>query len=91
MAVLLVSSAPSRADYDAVDRVLGLASNRPGGMLLHVAAEQSDGQVVIVDLWDSHAAMDAFERDRLFPAFAATDRPMIDPPRRLEAFEVVRA
>lgn len=70
-AVLQVSSAPSRAAYDAVDRVAGIAVGRPSGLIVHAAAEQADGKVLIVDVWESDAAMDAFERDRLLPAFAA--------------------
>jgi quinol monooxygenase YgiN len=91
MPLLQVSSAPSRAVYEAVDNVVGLTSNRPAGMLLHAAAEQADGTVVIVDVWESSDAMDAFERGRLLPAFAAAQRPMADPPTRLEAFQVIRA
>ena len=91
MAILQVSSAPSRAMYEAVDGALGLAADRPDGMLVHAAAEQADGTVVIVDVWETPAAMDAFERDRLFPTFARLERPMVDPPTRLEAFQVVTA
>jgi hypothetical protein len=69
-AVLQVSSAPSRAAYDAVDRVVGIAANRPAGMIAHAAAEQADGTVLIVDIWESGPAMEAFEHDRLMPAFA---------------------
>ena len=91
MAILQVSSAPSRDLYEAIDRAVGLAGDPPAGMLFHAAAAQPDGTVVIVDLWESPDAMDAFERDRLFPAFATFDRPMVDPPTRLDAFAVVRA
>ena len=45
-AILQVSSAPSRAAYDAVERVLGLTSDRPTGMIVHAAAEQADGSVL---------------------------------------------
>ena len=92
MAVLLVSSAPSRAAYDAIDSVLDLVGHRPGGMIVHAAAEQADGTVLIVDLWESETAMDAFEQGRLLPAFAAVPSVhMSEPPIRHDTFQVVKA
>ena len=92
MAIVQVTSAPSRAAYDAVQHIVRLDRDRPAGMIVHAAAEQADGSVLMVDVWDSHAAMDAFEHDRLFPAFASMPvNPMQEPPARLEIFELVRA
>jgi hypothetical protein len=90
MAILQVSSAPSRAAYDAVQRVINLAADPPAGLQVHSAAEAADGTVVIVDLWVSHATMDAFEQGRLLPAIAGSGFPMGEPPTRLEAFEDIR-
>jgi hypothetical protein len=93
-AILQVSSAPSRAAYDAVHGVLGLTSDRPAGMIVHAAAEQADGSVLIVDVWDSDSAMDTFERDQLFPAFEALPggpgAAMAQRPVRHPAFEIVK-
>lgn len=92
MAIVQVTSAPSRAAYDAVQRHVGLGAERPAGMLVHAAAEQADGSVLLVDVWESHAAMDAFEQGRLFPAFESMAvNPMRERPVRLETFELVRA
>jgi len=91
MAIILVSSAPSREMYDKVDQITNLAADRPNGLLMHAAAEQADGTVSIVDVWASENAMRAFERDRLFPAFASAERPMDNPPTPLETFQVVKA
>jgi len=48
--------------------------------------------VLMVDVWESDAAMDTFERVRLFPAFEAGG--MADtvetPPTRHQAFHLVR-
>jgi hypothetical protein len=91
MAFILVSSAPSRPVYDAVDRMVDLSGDRPTGMILHAAAEQADGTVLIVDAWESEEAMDAFERGRLLPAFAAMPgAPMPVPPTRHPVFHLVR-
>ena len=93
MAFLMESSAETRAQYDEVARLLGdLAADRPAGLLAHVAAEQPDGTVRIVDLWRSQDDVAAFGRDRILPAFVKAglpdlaDRPQ---PEAHEAFEVV--
>ena len=92
MAILQVSTATSREAYDVVERTVNLSADRPNGMIVHAAAEQADGSVLIVDVWESDAAMDAFERDRLFPAFASVPgAAMTDPPTRRPAFHLVRA
>jgi quinol monooxygenase YgiN len=92
MPVLQVSTAPSREAYDVVDRVVDLSGDRPAGMLIHAAAEQTDGRVLIVDVWESDEAMDAFERGRLLPAFSAIPAEVMpDPPTRHQAFHLVRA
>lgn len=91
MAVLQTSTAPSRALYDAVERVVGLSADRPAGMLIHAAAEQADGTVLMVDVWESDAAMDAFEQGRLLPALASTPgAPMPERPTRHTAFHLVK-
>ncbi len=69
MAIIPVSSAPSRSVYDAVQAVVGVAADRPVGLILYGAAEVEDGSVLIVDVWESSEAIAAFERDRLLPAF----------------------
>ena len=93
MAVLMVSSAETREQYDKVAGLVGdLAADRPEGLLAHVAAEQPDGGVQIVSLWRSQDDADAFGRDRIFPAFADAGLPMLaarPQPPSYEAFEVV--
>lgn len=92
MALMQVSSAPSRDAYDAIERLVDVIGDRPSGLLVHSAAETADGTVLVVDIWESDAAMDAFEHDRLFPAFATGG--MADaiqsPPTRHETFHLVR-
>ena len=92
MTLMLVSNAPSRDAYDATERLVDVTGHRPPGLLVHAAAETGDGTVLIVDIWESEAAMDAFERDRLFPAFAAggMGEAMQAPPTGHSIFSLVR-
>jgi quinol monooxygenase YgiN len=93
--VLQVSTAASRAAYEAVERIVRIADDRPAGMIVHAVAEDAGGSVLIVDVWESDAAMDVFERERLLPAFAALPADprgaMPERPVRHPAFLVVRA
>ena len=90
MAILQTSTAPSRAAYDAVDAIVDLSGDPPAGMLVHAAAELVDGTVLIVDVWESDAAMDAFEQGRLLPAFASIPAAvMSERPTRHPAFHLV--
>lgn len=95
MSLIQVSSAPSRAAYDAVEEIVGVAGTRPAGVIVHSAAELADGTVLIVDVWESGEAMDEFERDRLLPAFAQFPAGpagvMPERPVRHPAFITVRA
>lgn len=92
MAIVQVSSAASRDAYEAIDRLLDLTSNRPAGMLMHSASENADGSVLFVDVWESDDAMDAFEKERLFPALEAggQEAAMQEPPTRHPVFKLVR-
>lgn len=71
MPMVMVSQADSREQYEAVQGRVEMASNRPEGLILHSAAETPTGEIQIVDVWESPAHMDAFGRERLFPAFEA--------------------
>jgi hypothetical protein len=67
----------SREQYDELDRKI---TEDPEGLLLHTAA-QTEGGMLIIDVWDSKEANDRFERETLFPAlqqhvgFAAEQAP----------------
>ena len=67
MAVVLITWAPSREAYEALtDDVGGTA---PPGCIVHTASEV-DGRVRVVDVWESHEAIDDFFQKELGPAFA---------------------
>ncbi len=93
MAIIQVSSAPSRSVYDSVQAVVRIAADPPGGLIIHGAAEVEDGTVLIVDVWESSETMGAFERDRLLPAFQQVRGPEValtNKPIHYIAFELVR-
>jgi hypothetical protein len=68
MAIIQVTTAPSRAQYEQVVTAVDL-SNRPAGLILHAAAELPSGEVQIVDVYESMEAAVAFRDNRLLPAF----------------------
>jgi hypothetical protein len=53
--------------YDAMRREVNLEADPPSGGKLHVAAFDERG-LVVVDLWDSPEAFNAFVETRLMPA-----------------------
>jgi hypothetical protein len=94
MAVIQVSSAPSREQYESVSKRLDLESDKPAGLILHGASELPSGEIQIVDVWESRDALQAFAQQRLFPAFA--DAEMMgtvqdnEPPTPYDVIELVR-
>jgi hypothetical protein len=73
MSVLTVTEIPgATADqYDRANEIMGIHgdADAPEGLVQHVAASDGDS-LVIVDLWDSEAALALFVQDRLGPALA---------------------
>ena len=87
MAVVLITHAPSRELYEAVDRETGGAV--PPGCIVHTASEV-DGQVQIVDVWESQAALDDFFANTLGPAFGRAGVEPVQPEQMTETFNVER-
>jgi hypothetical protein len=58
--------------YESVSAKVNLLGDRPAGLILHAAAETTNGTVQIISIWDSRADAEAFERDRLLPVFEST-------------------
>lgn len=94
--VVVLGNAPSRAMYEEVGKVLDVGL--PAGMIVHTATELADGSVRIVDVWESEAAVEAFDSGVLGPAI---ERVMAElpssahpapppPPERLVPFAVMR-
>lgn len=93
MPIMVVSQAESREGYEVVSNRLRLADDRPAGLIAHGAGESSSGEVRIVTFWESAQDAQAFERERLFPAFEATgtmpDGAAEHGPELVETFEYV--
>jgi hypothetical protein len=91
MPIVMVSHAPSRDLYERVAARAHIDAERPDGLIVHTASETADGTVRIVDVWESQADVDEFERTRLIPAFAAVGAPGSPPQRELtEPFHIIR-
>jgi heme-degrading monooxygenase HmoA len=92
MTVVLIGTAPSREPYEQIAAAAHVSTDPPPGIIVHTATEMPDGTVKIVDVWESRQAVEAFERDRLIPAFEAGGGQGPPPDRDLlEPFDVVRA
>jgi heme-degrading monooxygenase HmoA len=73
MAVIMEQVMPEGATLEMLDMVtdeMNVDSDPPDGLLVHVHFEQ-DGQVRIVDVWDSEEAFERFREARLMPAMQA--------------------
>ena len=69
MAVVQVSTAPSRELYERVTDLIGLEGDLPDGLIVHTASELPSGEVQIIDVYESAEQLQAFGQNRLFPAF----------------------
>jgi quinol monooxygenase YgiN len=67
MAFVLITTAPSRDEYEQLTAEVG--TDAPPGCIVHTASEV-DGGVRIVDVWESKQAIDSFFETKLGPAFA---------------------
>lgn len=94
MAVVQVTQAPSRAEYERISKIVDLASSRPDGLVLHVAADLPSGEVQIIDVYETEEQLVAFAEERIMPAFAQAgvlEQVMTGPmPVAHEAFDLVR-
>jgi hypothetical protein len=75
-ALILEFTGVSEADYEAVNKQLGIdmqtgQGDWPAGLLSHAAGRADDGTFVVSEVWSSHAAQGAFLASRLGPALGA--------------------
>lgn len=87
MAVVLTAWAPSREAYEALDDAVGRTA--PLGCIVHTASEV-DGQVRVVEVWESQQHINEFFQTRLAPAFQKLGVEM-DPPELTETFSIERS
>jgi hypothetical protein len=89
MAVVVITVPPGIDEgmYDAVNEKLG--EDMPDGLLVHSSGRNEDGDLQIVDVWESQQAHDRFAEGRLWDAIksVASERGMdaeqAPPPRRV--------
>ena len=86
MAVVLITTAPSRETYEELVAVVG--EEAPPGCIVHTASEV-DGGVRVVDVWESRQHIDEFFQTKLGPAFAQVGVEA-DAPELTEAFRIER-
>jgi hypothetical protein len=55
--------------YKQVEAKIGVANDPPDGLIVHTASEV-DGQLRIVDIWESEEHAQRFGQERLGPAIA---------------------
>jgi hypothetical protein len=67
--------------YQAVQREADVESQPPAGLIVHTAGVV-DGELQIVDVWESEDAAERFGRERLMPAIKAVagDQAPMGPP-----------
>jgi hypothetical protein len=75
--------------YRAVQEKVGVDADPPAGLILHTAGE-IDGELQIVDVWESQDAADRFGNERLMPAIKAVagDRAPTGPPQGVTIYEL---
>ena len=86
MAVVLITTAPSRELYEQIVEIVG--EETPPGCIVHTASE-TDGGVRIVDVWESQEHINDYFQGTLGPAFAQVGFDA-QPPEMTETFRVER-
>lgn len=68
-------------DYERVNDLMGIHSDAdaPEGLLVHTAAVDDSGDMVIADVWESEAALGRFSQTRLVPALQQAGLPAAEP------------
>jgi len=71
MAVIVIQQvAATEGQYRAVNDALGTRSNPPAGLILHTGGPVDNGELRVVDIWESSEAFQAWASERLGPAIA---------------------
>jgi hypothetical protein len=69
MPVVVIQTLPADASQDmvrAVNKELGAAANPPDGLIVHTASGD-DGQIKIIDVWESQQQFESFAENTLTP------------------------
>jgi hypothetical protein len=90
-ALILEFNGVTTDQYDAVNRILGIdpvtgVGDWPVGLLHHIGAGGSAGNLVVMEVWDSQESQSTFMSSRLGPAL---DKAGLPDPTRVEWLSVV--
>jgi hypothetical protein len=66
----------TQAMYEELRGKVNWEGDHPNGGVFHAAGFDEAGDIRVVDVWDSQAALDDFFASRLVPAFQALGVPM---------------
>ena len=71
MAVLVIQQvAATEEQYRAVNDAVETRANPPVGLIVHTGGAIGDGELRVVDVWESTEAFETFAAERLGPAIA---------------------
>ncbi len=75
--------------YQAVQEKAGVEADPPAGLIIHTAGTV-DGELQIVDVWETQDAADRFGTERLMPAIkdVAGDQAPAGPPTGVTIYEL---
>ena len=71
MAVIVIQEvAATEEQYRAVNEAMDTSGNPPAGLIVHTGGPSADGQLRVIDVWESAEAFQAFATERLGPTIA---------------------
>jgi hypothetical protein len=71
VAVLVIQQVAATEDqYRAVNDALETRARPPAGLIVHTGGPIGDGELRVVDVWESAEAFESFAAQRLAPAIA---------------------
>ena len=71
MAVIVIQQVvATEEEYRAVNDAMDTRGNPPAGLILHTGGPAGDGELRVIDVWDSAEAFQAFAAERLGPTIA---------------------
>jgi hypothetical protein len=71
MAVIVIQQvAATEEQYRAVNDAMDTRGNSPAGLILHTGGPVGDGDLRVVDIWESSEAFQRFASERLGPTIS---------------------
>ena len=71
MAVIVIQQvAATEEQYRAVNEAMDTSGNSPAGLIVHTGGSVGDGELRVIDVWESAEAFQTFAAERLGPTIA---------------------